>query len=57
MNTLKAGATYVGEGTTEHGIRYVEVAVPAVGKGEDVNVRVIPTKAAGDVLKFLHQRS
>ena len=50
MNTLKAGATYVGEGTTEHGIRYVEVAVPAVGKGEDVMVRIIPTKAAGDVL-------
>ena len=41
MNTLKAGATYVGEGTTEHGIRYVEVAVPAVGKGEDVMVRII----------------
>ena len=51
MNTLKACATYVGEGTTEHGIRYVEVAVPAVGKGEDVMVRIIPTKAAGDVLK------
>ena len=50
MNTLKASATYVGEGTTEHGIRYVEVAVPAVGKGEDVMVRIIPTKAAGDVL-------
>ena len=50
MNTLKAGATYVGEGTTEHGIRYVEVAIPAVGKGEDVMVRIIPTKAAGDVL-------
>ena len=50
MNTLKAGTTYVGEGTTEHGIRYVEVAVPAVGKGEDVKVRIIPTKAAGDVL-------
>ena len=50
MNTLKAGATYVGEGTTEHGIRYVEVAVPAVGKGEDVKVKIIPTKAAGDVL-------
>ena len=50
MNTLKASATYVGEGTTEHGIRYVEVAVPAVGKGEDVKVRIIPTKAAGDVL-------
>ena len=50
MNTLKACATYVGEGTTEHGIRYVEVAVPAVGKGEDVMVRIIPTKAAGDVL-------
>ena len=50
MNTLKACATYVGEGTTEHGIRYVEAAVPAVGKGEDVMVRIIPTKAAGDVL-------
>ena len=50
MNTLKACATYVGEGTTEHGIRYVEVAVPAVGKGEDVKVKMIPTKAAGDVL-------
>ena len=50
MNTLKASATYVGEGTTEHGIRYVEVAIPAVGKGEDVMVRIIPTKAAGDVL-------
>ena len=50
MNTLKACATYVGEGTTEHGIRYVEVAVPAVGKSEDVKVRIIPTKAAGDVL-------
>ena len=50
MNTLKACATYVGEGTTEHGIRYVEVAVPAVGKGEDIKVRIIPTKAAGDVL-------
>ena len=50
MNTLKACATYVGEGTTEHGIRYVEVAIPAVGKGEDVKVKIIPTKAAGDVL-------
>ena len=50
MNTLKAGATYVEEGTTEHGIRYIEVAVPPVGKGEDVKVRIIPNKAAGDVL-------
>ena len=36
MNTLKAGATYVGEGTTEHGIRFTEVTVSAVGKGEDI---------------------
>lgn len=50
MNTLKAGATYVEEGTTEHGIRYIEVAVPAIGKGEDIKVRIIPNKAAGDVL-------
>jgi len=50
MNTLKAGATYVEEGTTEHGIRYIEVAVPPVGKGEDIKVRIIPNKAAGDVL-------
>lgn len=50
MNTLKACATYVEEGTTEHGIRYIEVAVPPVGKGEDVKVRIIPNKAAGDVL-------
>ena len=44
MNTLKAGATYVGEGTTEHGIRYVEVAIPAVGKGEDVMVKLFLPK-------------
>jgi len=50
MNTLKAGATYVEEGTTEHGIRYIEVAIPPVGKGEDIKVRIIPNKAAGDVL-------
>lgn len=50
MNTLKACATYVEEGTTEHGIRYIEVAVPAIGKGEDIKVRIIPNKAAGDVL-------
>lgn len=50
MNTLKACATYVEEGTTEHGIRYIEVAIPPVGKGEDVKVRIIPNKAAGDVL-------
>ena len=50
MNTLKAGATYVEEGTTEHGIRYIEVAVPPIGKGEDIKVRIIPNKAAGDVL-------
>ena len=43
MNTLKAGATYVGEGTTEHGIRYVEVAVPAVGKGEDCLLYTSPS--------------
>ena len=50
MNTLKAGATYVEEGTTDHGIRYIEVAVPAIGKGEDIKVRIVPNKAAGDVL-------
>ena len=50
MNTLKACATYVEEGTTEHGIRYIEVAIPPVGKGEDVKERIIPNKAAGDVL-------
>ena len=50
MNTLRACATYVGEGNTEHGIRYIEVAVPAIGKGEDIKVRIIPNKAAGDVL-------
>ena len=50
MNTLKACATYVEEGTTEHGIRYIEVSIPPVGKGEDVKVRIIPNKAAGDVL-------
>jgi len=50
MNTLKAGATYVEEGTTDHGIRYIEVAIPAIGKGEDIKVRIIPNKAAGDVL-------
>ena len=50
MNTLKACATYVEEGTTEHGIRYIEVAVPPIGKGEDIKVRIIPNKAAGDVL-------
>ena len=50
MNTLKAGATYVEEGTTDHGIRYIEVAVPPIGKGEDIKVRIIPNKAAGDVL-------
>ena len=50
MNTLKACATYVEEGTTEHGIRYIEVAIPPVGKGEDIKVRIIPNKAAGDVL-------
>jgi len=50
MNSLKASAKYVGEGTTDHGIRYIEVAVPAIGKGEDIKVRIIPNKAAGDVL-------
>jgi len=50
MNTLKACATYVEEGTTEHGIRYIEVAIPPIGKGEDIKVRIIPNKAAGDVL-------
>ena len=50
MNTLKACAKYVGEGTTDHGIRYIEVAVPAIGKGEDIKVRIIPNRAAGDVL-------
>ena len=50
MNTLKACATYVEEGTTEHGIRYIEVSIPPVGKGEDIKVRIIPNKAAGDVL-------
>ena len=44
MNTLKAGATYVESGSTDHGIRYVEVAIPAVGKGEDVKIRVLVTK-------------
>ena len=50
MNTLRACATYVGEGNTEHGIRYIEVSIPAIGKGEDIKVRIIPNKAAGDVL-------
>ena len=50
MNTLKACATYVEEGTTAHGIRYIEVSIPPVGKGEDIKVRIIPNKAAGDVL-------
>ena len=50
MNSLKACAKYLGEGTTDHGIRYIEVAVPAVGKGEDIKVRIIPNRAAGDVL-------
>ena len=50
MNSLKASAKYVGEGTTDHGIRYIEVAVPAIGKGEDIKVRIIPNRAAGDVL-------
>ena len=50
MNSLKACAKYLGEGTTDHGIRYIEVAVPAIGKGEDIKVRIIPNRAAGDVL-------
>ena len=50
MNTLRACATYVGEGNTEHGIRYIEISIPPVGKGEDIKVRIIPNKAAGDVL-------
>ena len=50
MNTLRACATYVNEGTTEHGIRYIEVSIPPIGKGEDIKVRIIPNKAAGDVL-------
>ena len=50
MNSLKASAKYVGEGTTDHGIRYIEVAVPPIGKGEDIKVRIIPNRAAGDVL-------
>ena len=50
MNTLRACATYVGEGNTEHGIRYIEVSIPPIGKGEDIKVRIIPNKAAGDVL-------
>ena len=50
MNSLKASAKYLGEGTTDHGIRYIEVAVPPIGKGEDIKVRIIPNRAAGDVL-------
>ena len=50
MNTVKAGAKYVGEGTTEHGIRFTEVTVAAVGKGEDIKLRVLSTKAGGDAL-------
>jgi len=50
MNSLKACAKYLGEGTTDHGIRYIEVAVPPIGKGEDIKVRIIPNRAAGDVL-------
>jgi len=50
MNTLKAGATYVESGSTDHGIRYVEVAIPAVGKGEDVKIRVLVTKFVEEVL-------
>ena len=50
MNTVKAGAKYVGEGTTEHGIRFTEVTVAAVGKGEDIKLRVLSTKAGGDTL-------
>ena len=36
MNSLKACAKYLGEGTTDHGIRYIEVDVPAIGKGDDI---------------------
>ena len=50
MNSLKASAKYLGEGTTDHGIRYIEVAVPPIGKGEDIKVRIISNRAAGDVL-------
>ena len=50
MNSLKASAKYLGEGTTDHGIRYIEVDVPAIGKGDDIKVRIIPNRAAGDVL-------
>ena len=50
MNTLKAGATYVESGSTEHGIRYVEVAIPAIGKGEDVKIRIIPNNLVKEVL-------
>ena len=50
MNSLKACAKYLGEGKTDHGIRYMEVAVPAIGKGEDIKVRIISNRAAGDVL-------
>ena len=50
MNSLKASAKYLGEGTTDHGIRYIEVAVPPIGKSEDIKVRIIPNRAAGDVL-------
>ena len=45
MNTAKVCAKYVGEGTTEHGIRFTEVTVSAVGKGEDIILRVLSTKA------------
>ena len=50
MNTAKVCAKYVGEGTTEHGIRFTEVTVSAVGKGEDIKLRVLSTKAGGDTL-------
>ena len=50
MNTAKVCAKYVGEGTTEHGIRFTEVTVSAVGKGEDIKLRVLSTKAGGDAL-------
>ena len=50
MNSLKACAKYLGEGKTDHGIRYIEVAVPPIGKGEDIKVRIIHNRAAGDVL-------
>lgn len=49
MNTFLATATYTGERFMDNGLRFMEMALPKVGKsGADVPLFVVPNKAAGE---------